>query len=272
MNFKNPKPKIRKNNLSFFMKLNRFEKKHGFTLVETVIAMGIITIMITAFLAAFGPAVQSIRKSISAKEANRLATTLENELSILRPDEAKDDNYKTAFEKAFNWIKESGTGTKNDMVLLYQYRGNPNSVRSDGTLESYTPPGGENYGVPGKDYVIQSVVRRFSDPEVSVELAPGVVEGRVFCVRMTQLIRNTQGELIVSDQRGEIRDPNPGNAVVSAYADYPDAVIAFQAEFFLLESSIYSYANALNLNDGNGDGFPDSLGKPIFVRNMAVRR
>lgn len=120
-------------------KISKPVRRHvsqGFTLVETVIAMGIITIMITAFLAAFGPAVQGIRKSISAKEANRLATSLEYELTILRFDEAGNSGeiYTTPFEKAFEWIKESGGVDKDQSVLLYQYRGDPESVREDGTL------------------------------------------------------------------------------------------------------------------------------------------
>lgn len=115
--------------------------------------MGIITIMITAFLAAFGPAVQGIRKSMSSKEANRLASTLEYELSVLRADETA--THPTAFAKAYSWIKGSAGNNQDDFVLIYQYRGDPDSVRDDGTLNPYT----ENDGIPGKDYVLQSVAR-----------------------------------------------------------------------------------------------------------------
>ncbi len=161
------------------------EKKRGFTLVETVIAMGIITIMITAFLAAFGPAVQSIRKSMSAKEANRLASTLEIELSTLRFDQHIDNggDYTTAFQKAYEWIKDSGGTIREDFVLLYQYRGDPTDVRDDGTLNPYTGVD----GIPGQDYVLQSVVRRLGDLAVQEELAPRVIEGRVFYIRMKNL-------------------------------------------------------------------------------------
>ncbi len=239
----------------------RLSSRHrGFTLVETVIAMGIITIMITAFLAAFGPAVQGVRKAISAKEANRLSTTLENELSILRAGN-QATSYSTAFEKAYEWIKESDGGN-NDAILLYQYRGNPAKVRPDGTLEPLTPTSGQ---VPGKDYVLQSVVRRFGEDETKIkeELVPGVVEGRVFLVRMRQLVFD-KGELILTNNPGEIVDPYPPNDVIPQYDKYPDAVIAFQADYYLLKSSIFAYVEK-NLD-------PDALGKPVFTRNMAVRR
>lgn len=246
---------------------NSHTARRGFTLVETVIAMGIITIMITAFLAAFGPAVQGIRKSMSAKEANRLATTLENELSVLRSGD-QETEYSTSFEKAYDWIEKSGGTGKDDIVLLYQYRGDPGSIRDDGTLEPYT----DTDGLPGEDYVIQSVVRRLGDDAVSEELKPRVVEGRVFYIRMNQLIFEN-GELILTGDKGKIIDPTEPRDATTGHEDYPEAVIAFQAEFYVLKSSIYAYVNGtFSLADSNSDGHPDSAGKPVFTRNMAIRR
>ena len=241
--------------------------RQGFTLVETVIAMGIITIMITAFLAAFGPAVQGIRKSISAKDANRLATTLEYELSVLRAGE-ETRQYATSFEKAYKWIEGSGGSAHDDIVLLYQYRGDPASARDDGTLN---PQIDKSKRIPGEEYILQSVVRKLGDSNVSEELAPGVVEGRVFYVRMNQLIF-TDGEFGLTTNLGKIIDPTEPRDATTTHIDYPEAVIAFQAEFYVLKSSIYAYANTLSLTDANGDGHPDAVGKPIFTRNMAIRR
>jgi hypothetical protein len=232
--------------------------------------MGIITIMITAFLAAFGPAVQGIRKSMSSKEANRLASTLEYELSVLRADETA--THPTAFAKAYSWIKGSAGNNQDDFVLIYQYRGDPDSVRDDGTLNPYT----ENDGIPGKDYVLQSVARRLGDAAVQEELAPRVVEGRVFFVRMRQLIFEN-GALKLTDEANfeKIIDPTEPreNFTPDDHTGYPEAVIAFQAEFYALKSSIYSYANTgFDLADSNGDGHPDATGKPVFTRNLGVRR
>jgi type II secretory pathway pseudopilin PulG len=248
------------------MRNYKHRSNSGFTLVETVIAMGIITIMITAFMAAFGPAVKGISRSISAKEVNRLASTLEYELSVLRPDEAT--TYTTAFEKAFTWIAASGGTTKPDMLLMYQYRGDPTSPNSDGTLAPYT----EKDGISGKNYILQSVVRQFSNTAaVSAELAPGVLEGRVFIVKMSQLVF-VNGALEVTDNPMVIQDPQtPAGGVT--YALYPEATIAFQASFYALKSSNYNYIkNTFDLNTTRTDGHPDKTGKPIFVRNMAVRR
>lgn len=248
----------------------------GFTLVETLVAMGIITIMITAFLAAFAPAVTGIKKSISAKEANRLASTLEYEMSVLRPNEVNDSDpyvpeegkYGTSFEKAFEWIKGSGGAVNDGAILLYQYRGDPEHVRDDedGTLEPFT---GED-GFPGQDYVLQSVVRRVDNDYVAVELVPRVVEGRVFLVRMVQLIYNASGELIESTTPDKILDPRNSN-LEKNYEDYPEAVIAFQAQVYVLKSNQEAYVKKV-ANELTKDNFPDILGRPIFTRNMAVRR
>ena len=245
------------------MKTSFQPRKSGFTLVETVIAMGIITIMITAFLAAFGPAVQGIRKSISSKEANRLASSLEVELSVLRPDEAGTGvgQFSTAFEKAFNWIQESGGSDRDSMVLIYQYRGNPSDIREDGTLEPIIPNADD---IPGEDFVIQSVVRRFGDDEVEEELQPRIVEGRVFFVRMSQLIFTENGELTLTDQPGTIRGHNPPNNEVISFEAYPDAVIAVQAEFFVMQSSLFAFVS--NTFD------PENPGRPVFTRNLGIVR
>ena len=59
-------------------------RRRGFTLMETVIAIGVVAVLLTTFLAVFGPAQSTIRRALSAQEAGRLTTSLERELSSLR--------------------------------------------------------------------------------------------------------------------------------------------------------------------------------------------
>lgn len=236
--------------------------------------MGIITIMITAFLAAFGPAVQGIRKSISAKEANRLATTLDSELSILRAGNEASE-FATKFEKAYDWIEKSGGNDKGAMVLIYQYRGDPASVRDDGTLNPQTD---KNKQTPGTDYVLQSVVRRLGDDKTITELKPGIVEGRVIYVRMNQLVFDgdvlkVAGENGAPGGMGDIIDPTEPRVATKSHNDYPEATILFEARFYVLKSNQYNYINSVfKLTDANGDGHPDDAGRPVFTQNMGVRR
>ncbi|MBK1792382.1 type IV pilus modification PilV family protein [Persicirhabdus sediminis] len=252
------------------MKLTHRKAKNAFTLVETVIAMGIITIMLTGFLAAFAPAVKGIKNSIGAKEANRLATTLEQELASLRPNETSQ--YDNAFEKAYEWIQDSHNS--GDSILIYQYKGDTNgSANSDGSLPAYTG----NDGIPGRDYIIQSVARKQTDTLVSSELQPGVVQGRVFVARLTQMIYDqSNGGLIVSSNPTQIVDPYTGSAASDA-ASYPEAVIALQMEVFILPNSLYAYVRNFEIadvitNNRTGNTYPRATGPTIFTRNMAVRR
>lgn len=234
----------------------------GFTLMESVIAIGVVAVLLTTFLAIFGPASQSIRRALSAQEADRLQTALERELQILR--EGTDSEYQTPFEKAFDWIKES-TDPSN-AVLLYNYRGDPTNIRPDGSLEPYRGDEGQS----GKDYILQPAVRRLSDSSQNFEKDLEEVEGQVYYVSMTQLVFENGG--LIPGEPGKIVDPhNPGESYDSV-GSFPEAVVAYNADFYALRSNSYEYIKQLDLADGNGDGRPDKLGLPLFSRNLAVRR
>ena len=228
----------------------------GFTLMETVIAIGVLAVLLTAFLAVFAPAAQGIRKAISVQEADRLAYTLERELVTLRSGDS--DDYKTGFEKAYEWIIDSNDSSK--ALLIYQYRGDPNSLRSDGTMEPYT-----GSGVAGQDFIVQPVVRPKDSSELEDDLK--AIEGRVYTVQMTQLVFN--GGQLAKGTPGEIVDPSPGDGDSgggSGVDGYPEAVIAFAAEFYAVPNSSYSYITTKM----NAATFANA--KPIFTRNLAVRR
>jgi len=239
------------------MKLLPFNRSQkGFTLMETVIAIGVLAVLLTAFLAVFAPAAQGIRKAISVQEADRLAYTLERELVTLRSGDSED--YKTGFEKAYQWIIDSNDVSK--ALLIYQYRGNPSQLRPDGTMEPFT-----GSGVAGQDFIVQPVVRAKDSPDLEDDLKS--IEGRVYTVQMTQLVFS--GGQLQKGTAGEIVDPSPGDGDSgggSGVDGYPEAVIAFAAEFYAVPNSSYSYISTKM----NSSTFADA--KPIFTRNLAVRR
>ncbi|GAA5482292.1 type IV pilus modification PilV family protein [Haloferula sargassicola] len=236
------------------MRFNRSTTgRDGFTLMETVIAIGVLAVLLTAFLAVFGPAAQGIRRAVSVQDADRLAYALEKELVTLRS--GSTGSYTTGFEKAYNWIKESA----DEPLLIYQYKGDPKSIREDGTMEPYT----ESVGTAGEDFIVQPVVRRRGSPELEQELK--ALQGRVFTAKLTQLVFN--GESWVKGEAGQITDPTPddGDTMAGDNVDsYPEAVIAFSAEFFSVPNASFQYIQSkLNV---------DNLTNPVFVRNLAVRR
>jgi hypothetical protein len=97
----------------------------------------------------------------------------------------------------------------------------------------------------------------------------GAIDGPAFFVRMSQLV--FENGALTQGEAGKIVNPHSGAAVSSA-AEYHEAVIAFSAEFYILRSNSLNYINNLDLSDGDSDGRPDSLGRPLFTRNLAVRR
>jgi prepilin-type N-terminal cleavage/methylation domain-containing protein len=217
--------------------------RRGFTLMETVIAIGVLALLLTGFLAVFAPATAGIRKAISIQEADRLAFALQKELVELRDP---NGDYGTGFEKAYEWIKASTNN--NSALLVYQFRSEiDGGLRTDGTPTPYTRAG----GTAGEDFVIQPMARQKDDPELQEDLK--ALEGRVYAAKLVQLVFNASGELA----RGE--EP-------STDADtYPDAVIAFAAEFHLLPNSAYNYINGPKFMISEFDS-------PVFTRNLAVRR
>lgn len=226
-------------------------RRSGFTLAETVIAIGIVAGLITVFFAVFALATQGVKQAISVQEADRLAYALEEELTTLRGGEAT--TYGTGFNKAFDWIQAATPdGT---VVVVYQYRGIASSTRADGTLTPYTSEG----GVAGQDFVVQTVARRADDAFLQPDL--DALEGRVYAVIMTQLVFEN-GELVLGTA-GTIADPRSGDAVADP-DDYPEAVIAFNSEFFAIPSSSADF-----IRDQLDE---DVLDRPVFTRNLAIRR
>jgi len=233
-------------------------RRKGFTLMETVIAIGVIALLLTGFVAVFAPAIDGIRKSINVQEADRLASTFECELATLRAGQEGAD-VKTGFDKAFEWIKSSNDA--NEALLIYQYRGSLTQTGTDGTPQPVTNP----RGTPGRDFVVVPMLRRLSDNRITQDLQ--ALEGQVFIVRATQLVYNNNGEL-VKGTPGQIRDPGPTGGPTASAAQYPEAVIAFAAEFFSVPSRDPAYLR------GNAfkEFFNTRMRNPMFTRNLAVRR
>lgn len=228
--------------------------KGGFTLAESVIALGILVVLITGFLAVFGPAANAIRRTLSAQEASRLQTTLERELSTLRP--GSDQSYKSSLEKAFSYIATSHE--KGQTVLIYNYRGSLVENRTDGTAT----PEPEVTGVAGEDYLILPMVRKLDDPLLEDDF--DAIEGSVFFVKMTQLIYE-DNRLKVAEEPGEIADPHDSNSDFTANpSEYPEAMIAFEAQFFILPTRSISYLR--------GPFDPEKFTRPVFRRNIGVSR
>ncbi|QTN34052.1 hypothetical protein HZ994_17585 [Akkermansiaceae bacterium] len=229
----------------------------AFTLMETVIAIGVLAVLLTGFIAVFTPAAQGIRRSISSQQADRLTTTLERELVTLRSGQTPAAA-KTGFEKGFTWLKEGNVAA--NAIFVYQYRGDPSAIRPDGTPK----PKIVITGQPGTDYIVQSMARRADDAEFREDLK--AMEGAIFFVKPTQLVFS--GNQMVLGTKGTIANPTGSSpATAATAADFRDAVIPFSAEFHSVPTKSIGYLT--------GAAFKtrfDSVTKPVFTRNLAIRR
>jgi type II secretory pathway pseudopilin PulG len=233
----------------------------AFTLMETVIAIGVLAVLLTGFIAVFTPAAQGIRRSISSEQAARLTTTLENELATLRKGQETPEP-ATAFDKAFKWIKDGNAAAT--AIFVYQYRGDPaKQPRADGTPEPMTTISGE----PGKNYIVQSMARRRTDPNLESDLK--AIEGSVFFVKPTQLVFEA-GQLVLSKTPTSITNADGTNAENTQALPYKEAVIAFSAEFHNVPTKSFEYLKPAGT--AFTTRFNSTTIKPIFTRNLAVRR
>lgn len=233
----------------------------AFTLLETVIAIGVLAVLLTGFMVVFAPAAAGIRKSINVQEADRLTSALEQELVNARPNEP--GTFKIGFDKAYSWIENSKTST--NAILVYQYRAEIGSIRPDNTPKPLATVTNKQ---PGKDYVVVPMARRLSDPVFKDDLP--AIEGGVYLVKCTQLVFDKTtggtGGLILSTS-AKIIDPKASGAAVTGSTDYPEAVIAFSADFYSLPAKSSSFFT--------GSAFTTAFTKaktPVFTRNLAVRR
>jgi len=181
------------------MKLNVSSKnRKGFSIVEVAIAMGIVTLLLTTFLGVFGPAQNNIQRAIGAQDISRMKDALSTEMSIYRSSEQM--NYDNSFDKAFEMLK--GSSDPNMAILVYQYKALLQDTDDDGILPPYT---GDN-GVQGRDYIIQTAVRRLD-------------------------VDSTAAEIVNPDGGGEAQNST----------DYLSAVLTFKADFYRLRVNKFEY-------------------------------
>lgn len=255
---------MRKTQLTSTMKSSGKAPK-GFTLMETVIAIGVLAVLLTGFLAVFTPASQGIRRSIDIQQADRLVTSLERELVTLRSGEETTiqtgQTLTTGFEKAFYWLINGDN--PDQAIIVYQYRGSTTQTRDDGTPTPLVAIQGQ----PGEAFTVQAMARRLDDPEFTRDLA--AVEGRIFFVKPIQLVQGNTGTLEASQTDGELqyRDTSGNLAPATSPENYLEAVIAFSAEFHSIPTKSIAYLQSPNFQTL----FEDSQ-NPVFTRNLAIQR
>jgi len=236
----------------------------GFSLVEVVVALGIVGLLLTGFIGVFGSAQRNISRAISVKEANILKDALETEMSLLR---TTDTDFTTSFQKAFEMIVDSSDASAT--TLVYQYKADPSSDAESGILPVYNAEG----GLAGQDFITQVAVRKLGASGtaslLAEELQPNVVEGNVYAVKMRQLFPSeTDFNILELQEESDslaFFTPDLTKDTTSSSDSFTDANVTFQAEFFQIPSNSASFVTG-----GTWDF--DTMGAPVARINAAIRR
>jgi type II secretory pathway pseudopilin PulG len=259
------------------MKIPTSSKRFGFSLIETVIAIGVLAVLLSGFMIVFAPASAGIRKSLNSQDAARMVSTLEEELVTMRvTDKTKPGYYPTGFDKAFDCILNSGGSDSTKALLIYKYRGSlaTASIRADGTPAPIKSVTGQ---VPGTDYVVQNMMRRLDDPEFLTSSPNDLeaCEGPIYLVKCRQLNLDNTGKMTVG-KPGEILTPATSTTAAAAVTTpdkYLSAVIPFVADFYALPTKTQGYFTGAKFKaDFTKAVDPLKPTKPTFSRNLAVRR
>lgn len=247
------------------MKSSTHQIQRGFSLVETVIAIGVVAVLLSGFLIVFTPAAAGIRASINSEKSRRLVATLEQELVTLRGENQKSE-FATGFNKAFEYIKRSGgqSASPDDALLVYKYRASLSSTRTDGTPE---PVDTVEDNIAGRDYVMQNMLRRKSDNQFLVDLP--AVEGPIYLVKCTQLVLTIDDDedMMTLGVPGEIYQMGPDAPVCPDAQSYEESVITFVADFYEIPTKSVSFFSSETF-----ENIVKTEGKPLFTRNLSVRR
>ncbi len=251
--------------------------KKGFTLLEVVIALGVVALLLTSFLTVFGPATAAVQRGTSTDEAERLSESLNQSLQEYNVNDptATPAGELSPFEIAFQNLSNIQTATSIGF-LVFDYQANPASLDGRQMAPVTEAPAGEILRA-NDTFTHQTIV---FDQSQATALARNYLEAaknQVFLVQIKQLVYSNDGELMESDSTGGLTGMRPdGGGGYTVYASssmpggtgiYPEAVIAYQANFYLLPSNDPLYISRLT-----AEVVAEKLGSPVFSRNMAVLR
>ena len=240
-------------------------RRGGFTLVETLLAIGLVGVLLSLFLTVFVPARGNVRQALARQEAERITNILRTELDTLKGNERAEESavnstpqkFITSFDKAFYWMQRSAKPETS--IVIFSYRADmTGDVRKDGTF----PPLVAKKNVPTANSQLVTIACPMDDPIHSKEIKDAV--GPVYLVCMTELEQQGNGSFKAAEKPGVIRGAKtPENFVIEEYNTIRGAIVFYRADFYIMSPP----------NPARYKNKPwKRLGRPAFSANLSFRR
>lgn len=247
---------------------NRITRRcSGFTLMETLLAVALVSILVSIFLTVFVPARGLVQKALTRQDAERVTSILRAEMGTIRPHEragardtsSSDGSYLTPFDKGFYWLQRSRRPSTS--IVIFSYRADTSKQpRADGTY----PPIPVGKAAPGGASQLVSIACPMNDRLHKDDIRDAV--GPVFIVKMTQLIDQHNGEYKLAASPGTIT----GGTKPEEYFSNPEdksnpwgGAVFYRADFYLM-----SPPNPARY----GNRSWARMGRPLFSANMSFHR
>ena len=234
------------------MKYDRkIARRRGFTLVETLLALGLVSILISIFLMVFVPSRTMVPDALG------MATLKPGEVAQPGARKSSANRFVTPFDKAFNWLQRSKK--PETAVVVFSYRADTSKKRADGVYPALQG----NRNLPGLSTQLVTVACPMDDTRYA-KFIPDAV-GPVYIVRMTQLVYNGKGGYRLAARPGEIVGASKPDSYVSKEGDGEPwgAVVFYRADFYLMQPKIPARYKGRSWAQ---------LGNPSFSANLSFRR
>ncbi len=243
---------------------NQSNCKYGFTLMETLLAIGVIGILISIFMTLFLPARGMVRSSLAREESERIISVLRSEMTTLRDNEHASGNqssktqFISGFDKAFSWVEKSKKPSTT--IVIFSYRADTSKARRvDGSYPAV--PASRN--VPSSEVSMVTMACPMNSKLHRNSIRQAV--GSVFFVRFTQLYRDSDKGFRLATQGGKIRESKTPDKYVSGPDDKNGygAVLYLRTDFFMMtppDPQRYLRRTWSQMES------------PLFSTNMSIRR
>ncbi len=243
----------------------RKRNKRAFTLVEALLAIGIVGMLLGIFMTLFVPVKSMLTAALAREDSGRIINALQTEMENIRANErasASSKNsslgkYVTPFDKAFYWFRLSQKPSTS--IAIFSYRADISKrQRADGSY----PPVPRNGRVRPENTELITMAAPLNSKLHRNSIRQAV--GPVFIVRMTELREKKRGEFTLAPRPGILeKGSSPSSYVSDSETDPWGGVVYFRADFYRLFPADPARYTTKSWSD---------FTQPIFSTNLSFRR